>query len=866
MIKIRILHLLFSMLVISGITHGQQISQDYYLPQDVSYNPAIPTPASVLGFEVGEWHVGHDKLVEYMKALAAASDRIQLEQHGSTYEQRPLVLLTISTPENLARAEEIKARRQSLTHPGQDGSEQDSRGQGGSVDLARLPAVVYMGFSIHGNEPSGSNASLLTAYYLAAAQGEEIEKKLREVVVLLDPSFNPDGLNRFASWANTHKGKNLIADPQSREQNEAWPRGRTNHYWFDLNRDWLPAQHPESQARLKKFHEWKPNILTDHHEMGTNSTFFFQPGIPSRNNPLTPENNYVLTEAIARYHAKALDSIGSLYFTKENYDDYYYGKGSTYPDVNGAVGILFEQGSSRGHAQESDHGILTFPFTIKNQFNTTLSTFQAAYELRDRLLSHQQEFYRNALTEAAGDPEKAYVFGSSEDPARAYHLAELISRHDVRLHRPANDLRINGQEFKKENSYIVPLNQPQYSLIKAMFETRTSFQDSLFYDISTWTLPLAFNLPYTALNNRTIRGAVGQQVEDLTFPEGEVKGGLSNYAYLFEWDGYYAPRALQRLLAAGLRPKALNTQLQSESVSFGRGSILVPVQNQDKSAEAIYALMQTIAREDGINVYNAASGYTEGVSLGSPSFSSLEEPEVALLVGDGVSSYDAGEVWHLLDQRFNMSPSMLPVNSLKRADLARYTTLIMVDGNYGSIDKQTQDKLKDWVRQGGTIVAMRSAGKWLANNEFSQVNYKSTSRADSLPAQAYGDLSNARGAQVIGGAIFEATLDLTHPLAYGYNKEKIALFRNTTDYIIPAKSGYANPVRYTSTPLLSGYISGPNLEALQNTAAVQVSASGRGRIITFTDNPNFRAFWYGTNKLFMNSIFFGPTISSRSAE
>ncbi len=856
MMKIRILCFLFSMLLFSRTSLAQEVSSDYYLPQNVRYNPAIPTPASVLGYEVGEWHVSHDKLVEYMKALAAASDRVQLEQYGSTYEQRPLVLLTISAAENLARTEEIKARRQVLTHPRRQGT----------VNLDEMPAVIYMGFSIHGNEPSGSNAALLTAYYLAAAQGEEIEKKLKEVVVLLDPAFNPDGMNRFASWVNSHRGKNLSSDPFNREQNEAWPRGRTNHYWFDLNRDWLPAQHPESQARLQKFHEWKPNILTDHHEMGTNSTFFFQPGIPSRNNPLTPENNYTLTAAIARYHAQALDSIGSLYYTKEDFDDYYYGKGSTYPDVNGAVGILFEQASSRGHAQESDHGVLTFPFTIKNQFNTTLSTFQAAYELRDRLLSHQKEFYQNALAEAAKDNEKAYIFGSPEDPVRAYQLAELINRHDIQIHRPASDLSINGEEFKKESSYVIPLAQAQYRLIKAMFETRTSFQDSLFYDISTWTLPLAFNLPYAALTSRTVKGAIGQAVETPEFPTGEVKGGQSKYAYLFEWDGYYAPRALHRLFKAGLRPKVSNEPITTSAHTFGRGSILVPVQNQEIPADSIFSLMQTIARQDGIDVYNTASGLTEGISLGSPSFSNLEQPKVALLVDNGVSSYDAGEVWHLLDQRYNMSPTLLPVNNLLRADFSRYNTLIMVDGNYGSLDQQAQDKLKDWLRKGGTIVALQGAGRWLTNNGLSRVNYKSNPQPDSLPALAYGDLSNARGAQVIGGAIFNATLDLTHPLAYGYNKENIALFRNSEDFIAPALSGYANPVRYTSKPLLSGYISKPNLEALENTAAVQVSALGQGRIITFSDNPNFRAFWYGTNKLFMNSIFFGPVISSRSAD
>jgi hypothetical protein len=311
------------------------------LPDSLTYDPNIPTPESVIGHEVGKWHVTHDKLVLYARSIAKISPRFKIEEHGKTYEDRPLLLLTITSPKNQNRLREIKAEHAKLSDPNQSNS----------LNISQMPAVVYMGYSIHGNEPSGSNASLLAIYYLAAAQGENIEKLLENTVILLDPSFNPDGLNRFASWVNMHKSKNLVTDPQNRELNESLPSGRTNHYWFDLNRDWLPAQHLESQARLKKFHEWKPNILTDHHEMGTNSTFFFQPGEPTRINPLTPQKNRELTAKIAKFHASFLDRIGSLYYSQEDYDDFYYGKGSTYPDINGAVGILFEQASSRGHAQ-----------------------------------------------------------------------------------------------------------------------------------------------------------------------------------------------------------------------------------------------------------------------------------------------------------------------------------------------------------------------------------------------------------------------------------------------------------------------------------------------------------------------------------
>ncbi|WP_420581129.1 M14 family zinc carboxypeptidase [Reichenbachiella sp.] len=306
---------LFSFILI--LTNSEaQISLDYYLPENINYNPAIPTPQSVIGHEVGEWHVSHDKLVQYLYALADASDRVEIEEYARSHENRPLLTLKISSPENIQNLANIRTEHLKLS----------DYNQSKALDLSKMPLVAYLGYSIHGNEASGSNAALLVAYYLAAAQGDEIEKWLENMVILLDPSYNPDGLNRFASWVNSKKGMNVVSDPNNIEQNEPWPGSRTNHYWFDLNRDWLPIQHPESKGRIRQYHKWKPNVLTDHHEMGTNGTYFFQPGIPSRNNPLVPSKTYELTQKIADYHANALDEIGTLYYSKESFDDFYMGK------------------------------------------------------------------------------------------------------------------------------------------------------------------------------------------------------------------------------------------------------------------------------------------------------------------------------------------------------------------------------------------------------------------------------------------------------------------------------------------------------------------------------------------------------------
>lgn len=811
----------------------------YFLPDGITYDSSIPTPKDIIGHEVGEWHVTHDKLMFYMQTLADKSNRITIENRGETFEGRPILLLTVTSPKNHQNITQIRKEHIALTE------------NGTNLDTSNMPIVVYQGFSIHGNEPSGANAGLAYAYYLAAAQGPEIEELLDKTVILMDPSFNPDGLQRFAYWANTNKSINLVSDNNEREYHEVWPGGRTNHYWFDMNRDWLPVQLPESRARIESFHKWLPNILTDHHEMGTNSTFFFQPGEPTRVHPLTPKLNQELTEEIGTYHAKALDKIGSLYYSEEGYDDYYYGKGSTFPDVNGSIGILFEQASSRGHIQESENGLLTFPFTVRNQFTTALSTIEAAKNMREKILNYQRDFYEDVQIEASKSKIKGIVFGDSKDRAKAWHLAEILERHKIKVHELANDASIGGKSFKKGNSYVVPMNQKNPRLVKAMFEKRTTFTDSLFYDISAWTFPLAFNVDYsevTSLNN------AGPQITKLTPIAGSVSA-QSNYAYLFEWNEYYTPKALNSIVEKGLRAKVAKSPFTLEGKTYDYGTIMVPVQNQDLSPSELYQFMVKTAKESMLAITSVGTGLTKGIDLGSNDFDPVKKQKVAIVVGQGIRSYDAGEIWHLFDTRYNMQLTKLDLSYLSNVDLSKYTDIILPSANGNSMDKGTANKLKDWVKDGGTLIGYRGVAEWFAKNEFMKLKFKK----DTLVAKniAFDQKQDFNGAQVTGGAIFESRLDRSHPINYGYKNNNLALFRNTNVYIEPDEDSYNNPIRYTSNPLLSGYISEENLELLKNSVPFQVQRMGKGRVIAFTDNTNFRAFWYGTNKLLMNAIFFG---------
>jgi hypothetical protein len=827
--------------LIAFIASAQQKTQptlDYYLPQNVSYNKNIPTPKSVFNFELGEMHTDHTQLAYYMKEVAKVSDRIAIETTGYTFENRPLQLLTISSPKNLARIKEINEQHlANLT----DGNNQ--------TKIADMPIVVYLGYSIHGNESSGAGAAIALTYYLAACESPELEKTLENTVILLDPCFNPDGIQRFSTWVNSNKSTNLVTDPNDREFNEGWPRGRFNHYLFDMNRDWLPVQLPESQARIKTFRKWMPNVLCDFHEMGTNSTYFFQPGEPTRTNPLTPDLNQKLTMKIAGYHAKALDKIGSSYFIQENYDDFYYGKGSSYPDINGSIGILFEQASSRGHAQESANGIITFPFTIRNQFTTSLSTLQATSEMRTDLLAYQRDFYANARSESKKNKVKGYIVGDEKDGTRVNELAKILSQHKIEMLALKNDITVNNKKFNKDLSYIIPVEQQNTKLINAIFDRQTTFKDSLFYDISAWSFDLAFNVNFEGVNLLTAAGAKYEPVLKV----GTINA-KSNIGYLIEWTDHKSPKLLYQLLAKGLRVKTTSQPFTHNGKTFGYGSLFVPVQNQEMSTEEIYQYLSTIIPEYNFDITAVTTGFTDGINLGNPNFETLDVPKVAMLVGKGVDPADAGEIWHMFDQKAAMPLTKLDVDQLPNVNLNRYSTLILVNGNYSGLSKETTTKIEQWVQNGGTLIAYQDAIKWLNTAKLIELTFKTNK--DEAKNISFEEKDDFRGAQLVAGAIFEAQLDLSHPINFGMPRNILPMFRNTSIFLEPNKNSYANPIQYTKTPLLSGYISKPNLEILKESVPFQAIKKGDGKIIIFTDNTNFRAFWLGTEKLLWNSIFF----------
>ena len=848
------------LLVLAGIfafpVFGQQLPAAFEMtvPGVTGYNEAIPVHAEVIGHTIGTRHTVPHQIVEYFKAVAAVSDRVILNEHALSYENRPLIHAIVTSPTNHARLETLRQQNVQLSESPNEISDEE---------LADMPVVLYQGYSIHGNEASGSEAALLYLYHLAAGQGAGVENLLDNAIIILDPLFNPDGRDRFTDWANRNRGGVHVTDPQDREHREPWPGGRTNHYWFDLNRDWLPAQHPESQGRLEVFHHWRPQVLTDHHEMGTNATFFFMPGIPSRTNPLTPLRNVELTTALGDHHARWLDRIGSLYYSKESFDDFYYGKGSTYPDANGTIGILFEQASSRALERESINGALHYRVTVQNQFATSLSTIEGAVILKEELLAFHRDFYATSDEIARESDNKAFVISMQRDRTRAQLLAQMLQRHRVRIYDLGRSYESEGLQYEPGQAFIVPVDQPQARLIKAAFEKVTAFPDSLFYDVSTWTMPLAFDVDYAEVQSNP-SNLIGELYPPVEIDGGMRYGGTSRYGYLMEWDRYFAPRALYKLQQAGVFPRVLHKETEIQvgggTRMFERGTIFIPFVHRDRNAQIdahqFEMLLDQIVQDDHVQIYAVESGLaTSGIDLGSPSASVLHKPTIGLLTGTGTTAYNAGEVWHLLSERYRIPISLLEIDQLGSMDLSKYTTLIMAGGSYRDVDAST---LSDWVRAGGHLITTSSATNWAIRNELWELDDKTLDMDSLLQQYPFDQLDEARGAQVIGGSIFMASIDTTHPIAYSF-RERIPLFRNSTSMYEPPETPGVTVARYTEDPLLSGYISEERLEELPGSAALVAKRHGQGRVVSFMDNPHFRAFWYGSSRLFLNAVFFAGT-------
>jgi len=844
--------LLIGLLCAAGTVNAS--ANDSILPADEDFAAAIPTPDSVLGWPVGTWHARPEQITRYFEQLAAASAQASLSNIGLTHEQRPLLHLTITSAANQRKLEDLR--------------QQHLRGDG--------PLVIWLGYSIHGNEASGSNAAMLVAYHLLAGKAPWIENLLENTIVVIDPMLNPDGLARFATWANMHRGQQAVGDKLHREHNEVWPGGRFNHYWFDLNRDWLPLTQPESKARVSAFQHWQPNIFGDFHEQGADAGYFFQPGVPERKNPLTPTDNQRLTTALARYHAKALDAVGTPYFTRERFDDFYFGKGSTYPDIQGSIGILFEQASARGHLVDSANGTFSFADAVRNHYATSVSTLRGGHAMRAELIDWQQRFFEQSAKRAANMDFRGWVFADRGQGVRAEQLLEVLLAQQITVARLNEDISIAGQRYAADNSYVVPLRQRQAALVESIFEQRTTFADNSFYDVSAWNLPLAYNLAFDKLQRLPDATTISSTAELTATSVPAVSAKDDIIGWRFSGDSLTAS-ALALALVNGDVPvyRVINParNLAADS-SIRRGDfVIMLLHNLDHVLVEQEINLQL--RKHPVALTELSSGLNlDGIDLGSPGIQRINPVKPLLLTGKGINPMESGHIWHLLDRRLGLAVPMLDL-SQDLPDLGDYSHILLADAEYSAIPEAWQQPLSIWLRQGGVLITQKRSAQWagtvfmtdsnelaedqtmpdLISRKLKQLSSNTDESRQQLGAQNYAEHAQTAAERVLGGAIFQARTDLSHPLLTGMYSDRMPVFLNGLVRLSPSRNAWTTPLQMgDEVQSAAGYASAWMREQLQNQPLLIAERVGQGSLIQFAFNPNFRAFWRGTEMLYVNAL------------
>ncbi len=831
---------------------------EYYFGKDSQFNSTIPTPEQFFGFPIGTSLARYDKVVEYYRLLEKLSDRTHLDTIGRTYENRDHIVLTITSPNNLKNIESIRQNHLKLIDPKSSVSSFNDQ-----------KVIVHLGYNVHGGEIAGTEAAILAAYYFAASTNPETLKELEETVILVEPALNPDGRDRAASYFNTFKSTPAVSDANDIEHAGGFTPHRGNHFWTDLNRDWFPLVHVESKARVEFYHKWYPNIYADYHEMGSNSTYYFEPSPPrSTWNPSIPEATYnILNPLLAKYYSQSLDKIGSLYYTKEDFDNISPIYGSTYPDFQGGVGTTLEVGSSAGIEIDTEVGVRKFSRNIKDNVVTSIVAIKAAVAEKDVLLKHQKDFFVSALTLANKNAEKYIVFGDKNDNSLNKLFLEHLLSHKIDVYELSSKYSQNGKEFEPGSAYVIPVSQPQYRILNAVFEENTNFVDSIFMDITAWSTAHGFGIPFAK-----VKGAVSQGNKISNIPQIK-KGGVSqksDYAYIFDYTDYLASKSLYYLLDKGIVAKAaykdFSISAEGTVYKFNKGAIVIPVEYQNISSSELYEIVSEAAALTDIKIVGVSTGTsTSGIDLGSNNIRKIDKPTVATLVGEGINWTDVGETWFLLGNRLNIPLTKIDILSADRTDLNRYTSIILTDGNYNSLSPRFISKLQQWVANGGTLITAKGASKWAIDNKIATEFIP-----DSISARGkneykrldYNSQRENEGPQRIGGAIFNADLDITNPLSFGIlSRDTYAI--KAGNYKLPKpKSNYATVLQLTDKPQISGYLTKKNQELLKNAPLIVFENKGRGSIVLFGESPTFRGYWLSTGRILTNAIFFGKNLSS----
>ncbi len=873
------------LILFQALSFGQR--HDYYPGAD--YDPAVPTLDEAVGHDWGDKITSYAEIETYAHLLADHSAKVRLVSYGQTWEGRRLYLLIVSSEANLGRLEDIRQSTQRLAYP-----------DGGAPSLENLPATVWLMYGIHGNEISSPEAGLLTAYHLAASRNDPLVKSiLGNCVVLIDPIENPDGRDRFVHYFEQTRGRWPDENPEAAERNEVWPGGRSNHYLFDMNRDWFALTQPETRGRVATYLKWFPQVVVDLHEMGGNSTYYFAPpAVPI--NPQMTDTQLNWLKQFGRNNSRWFDRLGIDYFTREVYDSFYPGYGEEWPAFQGSVGMTYEQASVRGLVlRRSDDTVLHYSDSIAHHFTSSLSTLQTASQNREKLLSTFAEYRRSAIEQGKSGEVKEVIFPAQSHPDRVRELVNLLLDQGIEVRRTVRsvqvpkvrgflDSQVIGKEFPEGTFFVpfgqpagrlarnllqesVPMDQPFLAEQKRRYERR---EEAQFYDVTAWSLPLLYDVDcYSGMGPSTLEGT---RVTEKVTAGAAASLPQATLAYVVPWGSRGAARLLAELLREKYRVYESDRSFSLEGHDFPAGSLIVKTHD---NADTLHSQIRKAAVDVGAEVYATDSGWVEtGPNFGSEDVHFIHPPKVALAYNTPTRSSSAGAARYVIEQLYDYPVTTIETDDLSRSRLDHYNVLILPDA-YGAggyteaLGQRGIGRLKSWVRDGGTLITFGQASRWLTDEKVGLLASELEHRRSEDKEKPDHEKGNSEGDGLeelvqpqeeaparVPGALVRVRLDPKQWQAFGYDDE-IAGLVDSNRIFTPLKldKGVNVGVYYPSDQLLlSGFLWEDSREQLGDKAFLMYQPTGRGHVIAFAEDPTFRGFLKGQHLLLMNALFFGP--------
>jgi len=814
----------------------------------------LRSPADFLGYELGEQFTPHHRVLDYVQHVAEASPHAVWMPYGASVEGRTLGVVVLATPERLADIDAVRARH--------------LRAAGALPGIAEPDAaVVWLSYGVHGNESSSTEAALATLHRLADPNDSHARDWLRDVIVLLDPCLNPDGRDRYVHGYRQTRGDRPNPNPDAWEHDEPWPGGRTNHYFFDLNRDWAWGTQPETRARLALYNRWLPHVHVDFHEQGIDAPYYFAPAAEPRHERITGTQRD-LEARIGRNHADLFDREGWLYFTRQRFDLLYPGYGDTWPTFNGAVGMTYEQaGSGRaGLAVETAEGdTLTLAERIEHHVATGLSTVEVAARDWQRIAAD----FRSYLTEPDLGPYRAFVVRGPAGALAA--LAEHLDGQGIRVSQAVRTRELRGRSYASgederfvlaPGDLVVRTDGPKGVLASVLFDPAPVLSDSLSYDATAWALPYVYDLDAWALTD----GVPGSDLSALYFADPTLPGMARPYAYLLRWTSFADAQVLARLLDAGVRVRVAKEPFETDGARHDRGTLVLTRRGNERLGddfdrvvrEAAATLEQPYEAQTRPLVAVRSGFVTSGPDFGSSDVPAIRAPRVAVLVDDAVSSNALGEVWHFFDRQLGYPLTLLPADAWDAATFGDYDVLILPNGSYSEfLTDDRVEALQDWVRAGGRLIALERAVGALADHDGFAAEAKDAANTDSSDVTnrlaVYGDRARDRLTERVPGSVYRVALDPTHPLAFGYDADTYA-FKRGADGFAFLDDGWNVGVLREGEPV-SGFAGYGTAEKLTDSLIFGVQEVGQGRVVYLVDNPLFRGFWHAGKLLFANAVF-----------